>query len=52
VEAAGHGGSAWFAFSDAIQHFEQQLPVASLPKKPQPILQCVVVFVACVWLLS
>jgi hypothetical protein len=28
-----------FRFMDSIQHLEQQFPVASLPKKPQSILQ-------------
>lgn len=36
-DAAGFEGGEFF--SDSIQHLEQQFAVASLPKKPQPILQ-------------
>ena len=33
------GGNPAFCFIDSIQHLEQKFPVASLPKKPQSILQ-------------
>ena len=33
------GGDPAFCFIDSIQHLEQKFPVASLPKKPQSILQ-------------
>lgn len=40
VEAAGDDGPALllFFFNASIQHLEQQPPVASEPKNPQPLL--------------